>query len=685
MKNNSTLYSKSSDISLADQKPELPKSLGISNVSEGKPWHIPDHPSRKFRVSNLKANRYLNLQWRRLSAMIRTGEVGKAFLVFSHLARRSTCLRVFFMNRVAKGWYHSMSRAQVLKLMHEITKILGHSRSDVRIYRFYLPKPDGRKRPIGAPTLAWRVVIAMWTDFLYMVINPRISDNHHGFRPKRGLLTAWEAIWEKYEKIDNPVVYELDLDGFFNNIHMGKALEILQEYGAPVWWIRWFDWANAAYPLIHKNVIQPEKELTVDAITTDQIFGTTRYNPVSRKGGPQGAAWSPLLAVMTLDYAMKKFNIWDLIWYADDALGISRTLREWHYLLSIKAELAAYGIVLSDKKKKDGNPATGVVNDEVTFVGLTWDPIEDMVLIDGIWKDRKKVSVKELQVAVWSAYEGRGKPWRWETKYDSLLFDLILSENKLQFERTGIWIDPYCMEDKESNNNAYTELIQEKLWGKASHTWISSIACHYLKELWDRKGFKKGDKDERQMDIQYSSDLAQRRENRMIPMTTGVDLSRRNKPIRKIGRRLLQEQRYSMEVLRKEDALVNLWLRNIKRYYRQYEKLHMFKYLATIVEKRRPTANSYELSQSIMVPLLGIKVPGHNPAFYNRKFWGIQATPQEWKQKTTERTTAYRLSRHSSNLKQRIAAISLRVAANLEKGKDLSARLEREVASSRKI
>lgn len=708
MKNNQPLYTKSSEYSRGDQQPRLPNSHGDLEISQGKAWHIPNHPSRKYGVSNAKSNKYLNHQWNRLTDMVRKGEIEKAFLAFSHLARRSISLRTFFLNRVAKGWYHSMGRDEVTKLMKEVSRLLGSSRSDVKLYRFYLPKPDGRKRPIGAPSLAWRIIIAMWTDFLYIVINPRISDNHHGFRPKRGLMTAWQEIWSKYEKLENPVVFEIDLEGFFNNINMGKALEILKEYGAPIWWIRWFDWANACYPLIHKDKIEQEKELSVDKITTDQVFGTTRYSQVSRKGAPQGAGWSPLLAVMVLNNAMKLLGI-DITWYADDALGICATMEDWNKLWLHKDKLAEYGIILSEKTKKDGKPATRIVDDgEVTFLGLTWDPREDMLKINDTWKERRKVSEKEIQVAAWNAYEGQGRPWHWETKPDSYLFDMIREEQKKQFERTGIWLDPYCKIGEEGLDDPhYVELLQENLWGRQSHTWLSSVNCWRLSEKW--KSMKTGDKAHNKMDNIYSSDLYQRSETRMIPMTTGLDLSRRNKPIRKIGKVLFKKQQAEEEVLRKVDDRVTPILKRMRKHYKAYEKLHGYKYLATIVEKRKVTYNSYLPTQSVLIPVLGTKIPGHSPAFYGKELWGMCTTPginynEAEKARNEHLTSRQRINEIKSriekaskglagregndierikSIKSRIAAASQRLAGNLERGKHLIARLE-ELKSNRK-
>lgn len=128
-----------------------------------------------------------------------------------------------------------------------------------------------------------------------------------------------------------------------------------------------------------------------------------------------------------------------------------------------------------------------------------------------------------------------------------------------------------------------------------------------------------GDKAHKKMDVKYSSDLYQRMETRMIPMTTGLDLSRRNKPVRKIGKVLYSKQLKEEAVLRKEDWLVSTISKEIRRHYKAYEKLHGYKYLATIAEKRRETPNSYEATKSVLIPILGTKIPGYSPAFFGKE------------------------------------------------------------------
>lgn len=372
---------------------------------------------------------------------------------------------------------------------------------------------------------------------------------------------------------------------------------------------------------------------------------------------------------------MKSLGI-DITWYADDALGISATTAEWNKLLANKALLAKYGIILSDKYKKDGTKATRIVDDnKVKFLGLTWDPVEDMILIDGVWKDRRKTSAKEIQVAVWHAYEGQGRPWRWETKQDSALYDLIRHAHKEYFNKHGIWLDMYELNKDGQPDPTYALLIQERLWGKQSHTWLSSVLTNAMKDYWET--MKMGDKTEKHMDNKYENILSQRRETRMIPLTTGIDLAKDNKPIRKVGRLLYREQEKWKENLGRPYPQIKYIMKEIKRHYKAYEKLHGYKYLGTIIEKR------WENQEVVLasIPILGGKIPGHSPAFRNKKFWGIEVTPNHVENKLQHRLlAACELGKSSrlENVRSRLAAISQRLASNTERGKDLIARIHEE-------
>jgi len=56
--------------------------------------------------------------------------------------------------------------------------------------RFYVPKPNGKMRPIGAPSYDSRAISRAFNDMIYYVFIDKFLPMQHGFRVKRGTHTA---------------------------------------------------------------------------------------------------------------------------------------------------------------------------------------------------------------------------------------------------------------------------------------------------------------------------------------------------------------------------------------------------------------------------------------------------------------------------------------------------------------
>jgi len=141
------------------------------------------------------------------------------------------------MWNIDKNLYRTMFIWELRQLMRKVHDLRGSKFAFapsvlMDYHRAYIPKGDKDWRPLGVPTLAWRIYGNMLLHILNMAVAP-LGDSQHGFVPNRGTLTAWKDIFLKVVKA--PYIYETDLKQCFPSISLPLLEAVLiQRWKFPV-------------------------------------------------------------------------------------------------------------------------------------------------------------------------------------------------------------------------------------------------------------------------------------------------------------------------------------------------------------------------------------------------------------------------------------------------------------------